>query len=94
MNPEHLAMAVLPVVYTGKVSVDEQPNAMFGEDGHVRRVETGWVVEFARCERYAPCEMVPLLQMDGPLIGVGMLDVFCSIWALLYKLRPIQICSQ
>ena len=57
MNPEHLAMAVYPVGYTGRASVDEQPNAMFGGDGHVRRVETGWVVvrSLRDAGRYAPC---------------------------------------
>lgn len=95
MNPEHLAMAVYPVGYTGRASADEQPNAIVGEDGHVRRVETGWVVVWSLrdAKRYAPFEMVPLLRMNGPCIGVGILDVFCSIWALPYKLQPVQLCG-
>ena len=95
MNPEHLAMAVYPVGYTGRASVDEQPNAMFGGDGHVRRVETGWVVvrSLRDAGRYAPCGMVPLLQMDGPLYRGWDLEVFCSIWALLYKLQLVRLCG-
>ena len=78
MNPEHLVIAVFLVVYTGRASVDEQPNAMFGEDGHARLVETGSVVEFCAIRngvRHKKWCHFSRIQMDGPCIEVGFLVV-------------------